>query len=267
MSMLTQSDVEKLRKHHATYVKMVARELTKVRVMRSRMPREYRAAEITVARLSHAYHTVAREFNKIVRISHRHAYMKPLDDLRAVVNNKYLPTCLSVLDLTRDQKIDLGRWILAQSETIRIPHFTLFHCYGYNALSRYESWEAKQQKKYVQSSERSAQTDSKEKTITKSIMDAHVTALKWQSVLLEIEAPTLSVALWYLWPSVSVWYLLAHEEFCNDILETGLCTTPMLVSRWKTYLRSPRIQAVCIAALEMAQDQFGKLGWTKGITG
>lgn len=260
MSMLTQSEVEDIRKRHIVYIRAVSRTFVTCRAI----PKQYRTVQIAIARLSHTFHKVADAFNKIARAGHRGGYMRPIDGSRALLNNKYLPTCLAILELTQGQDIDLERWILAQAETIRIPHFTLFHCYGYNALSRYESWEAKQHKKFLKTSERSAQTDSKEKTISKSVLDGHLTALKWQSALLEIEAPTLSVALWYLWPSVSVWYLLAHEEFRKDILETGLCTTPMLISRWKTYQRSPRIQDACGDALDEAVAQHGRLQWVKG---
>ncbi len=259
--MFTQTELDALRKDNEVYVRGVSKAMTLALVQRVRQPRQYRSVEITTSRLARIYHTVAKEFNKVCRRYNKNGHLRTLPDLRSVLNNKYMATALAIMEVCQQQKIDMGRFILAQAETVRIAHFTLFHCYGYNALSRYESWEAKQQKKFLASSERDAQTHSKETVIAQSVVESHLTALKWENTLLEIEAPTLSVVLWYLWPSVSVWYLLAHEDFRREILETGMCTTPMLVRRWKMFMRSPRVQAACESALREAEARYGKLKW------
>lgn len=259
--MLTQQDIDDIRKNNAVYVQGLTRAWTVANVQRKVHHRQYRSVELALLRLCHVYNSVTEGFNKICWKTNRPGYMKPITQVSQVLSSKYTATILSILDVISSQDIQLERWILAQAETIRIPYFSLHHCWGANALSRYESWEARQQKKFLKTAERDEQTDSKYKTIEKSVSESHQTALKWARTLSQIDAPSLSVALWYLWPAVSAWYLLSYDEFRKDIMEPGVCTTPVLVKQWKQYTRSPRISRICETALRDAIAAYGKLSW------
>jgi hypothetical protein len=259
--MKTQDELKQMQRDNAKYVATLAHQLTKAK-MGKKDPRLLRSTEIAILRLYHMYVLVSRSFNKICKRNNRHMYLRPIKgSYRQVVKHKYTATCLSIMQLISEEGIDLDRWMLAQYETLTIPVFTPYQCFGYNALSRYNRWESKQQVKYQKEDERKAQTESRDKTLTRSVLDSHVTALKWAEVLKQVDPPNQGAALWYLWPSVSVWYLLAHKSFSDDVMAPGFCTNPTLLKYWKSYVRSPHVQQVCELALREAETTHGVLNW------
>jgi hypothetical protein len=258
--MKTLDEIREIHRGNARYVRSLSRMYTKAQV--GKETKLLRSVEVAVTRLSHIFHLVAHSYNKIAGKSNRHMYLQDIKGgYRDVLNHKYLGVTLSIMQLLSEEQIELDRWMLAQSETLTIPVFTLYQCYGYNALSRYSRWESKQQTKFQNEEDRSAQTYSKERAIHRSIAESHQTALKWTETLKQIEPPSEGAALWYLWPSVSVWYLLAHKAFTDEVMMSGFVANASLYKKWKLYLRSPHIQEVCKQALQDAEAAYGRWVW------
>lgn len=256
--MKTQLQFEVMRKAHQTRLKSIRRVLNDTRVSSDKR----RAAHISGARVYHQARTVAREFNKVARTVHKGHWPSP-KSIKSAIEDKYTATALAILELLHAQKIPIDRWMLSQVETLRKSKFvTLFHCYGLNALERYKDWEARQKRMYKHSKDRKQQTSTLERELWRAISRAHKSALTWVTTFGEIKPPNLAAALFYMFPHISGWYCLAYKEFRELVMETGLCTEPYLVLKWKAYKRSEHIQNICEEALMSVIQKHGAVSWS-----
>lgn len=219
------------------------------------------AALNSASQIDMRHRTLEVAFNKIAGRSGKRAYLARFKTPIHTLSGKYTPTAMALLDFLIESNIEMGRWLLAQAELIKVPYFNLYQCYGEPALERYNAWEAKQVKKFPRKENRDKQTDSVHETIRLSIMDGHIAALSWIPQLKQINPPTVSTALYFLLPNLQGWYVLCYQSFREDVMDSGLCDQKPLLDRWNKYKRSKAIQQLCAATLEKAESQLGKLAW------
>jgi hypothetical protein len=252
---MTQADLERARKQKVQWVK----------ALQSEGSGRPRARHIAALRVVHQVRTVSNEFNAAVTRAHKDGYMPAGKSLEAVLKHKYTPTALCLMEFLKSNKIPLDRWILAQTETIRMRVFTLYHCYGLSAFERYQSWEKKQQTRYVREADRAKQTITRDDAIFQAIVQGHQQDIKWSPTLTRVGPPSLSAALLFMFPQVHGWYLVAHECFREDVMLSGFCEEPHLIRKWNLYKRSHRVQKVCEAALREAHICYGQLNWKPNV--
>ncbi|HEY6021389.1 MAG TPA: hypothetical protein VIY48_16235 [Candidatus Paceibacterota bacterium] len=219
------------------------------------------AATAEALRIDSLHRSLEISFNKIAKRYGKRAYLARFKSPTHTLAGKYTPTAIALLDFLLEQDIIVDRWILAQAELLRLPHFNLYHCYGESALKRYTDWESKQVKKFPRKENRDKQTDSAQEIIRLNIMDGHASALSWIPQLKQINPPSLSTALFYLLPYLQGWYVLSYDTFREDVMESGLCDQKHLLLLWGKYKRSKILQELCKSTLEKAEQQLGKLVW------
>lgn len=207
------------------------------------------------------HRTLEVTFNKIAAKARKKSYLARFKSPIHTLSGKYTPTAMMLLDFLLENDIEVGRWILAQAELLKQPHFNLYHCYGETALKRYNDWESKQVKKFPRKENRDKQTDSIHESIRLSIMEGHIAALSWIPQLKLVRPPDVSTALYYLLPHIHGWYALCYAPFREDVMESGLCDEKHMVEQWGKYKRSRVIQELCDATLEKVIQQLGKLAW------
>jgi len=214
------------------------------------------------ARLLHQWKIVANAFNNACELTGQNGRMRPPIDFPELANNKYTPTVMALTAYCHEHDISLKRWCLAQARLIKATRFfTLYQCFGENALSRYADWEDKEQKKALRKEEIERSTTSAYDVIRHSIIANHRDALKWLPVLSGLKPPSKAAGLLYMFPQVSGWYLIAHKEFREDVLDTGFCTEPNLLKLYKRYKNSQNVRQICEETLTQAISQLGPLRW------
>jgi hypothetical protein len=214
------------------------------------------------AKLQHQYTLVANAFNNARDLTKKLGGMKVPQTLKDLKANKYTPTVMALVSVCRDHDISLKRWCLAQARIITGTRiFTLYQCYGAKAFERYAYWESKEQKKALRLDEINRSTTSAYDVIRHSIISNHQDALRFIPVLKKIKPPTKASGLLYMFPQVSGWYMVAHKEFREELLDNGFCTEPNLLKLYKRYKNSENVRQICEETLKEAESQLGPLRW------
>jgi hypothetical protein len=220
------------------------------------------ASKIDLARVSHQYGIVLAAFNNACELTGQHGRMRLPETSGLLRLNKYTPTVMALLSICHKHDISLKRWCLAQARLIRgTRFFTLYQCYGEKAFKRYADWEAQEQRKALRQHEIARSTTSAYDVIRHSILTNHQDALKWVPTLKHIKPPSQAAALLYMFPQVSGWYLIAHAEFREDVLDARFCTEPHLLKLYKRYKNSQNVRQICADTLREAIAQLGPLRW------
>lgn len=204
---------------------------------------------------------VESAFNKIATRYNKRAFMQRFKTPLHTLSGKYTPTAIALLEYCDQTGIKVDRWILAQAELIKQPHFNLYMCFGENAEERYKAWEQKQDVKFVKAEHKANQTNSKFQEIQDSIVSGHMAALSWIPQLKKIKPPSLAAALFWLLPNIQGWYCLCYEEFRSEVMEGGLCDAHHMIEWYNKLKRSPSLRQVMADALRQAEIEYGKLEW------
>lgn len=214
-----------------------------------------------VNKLRHKYKMVRAAFNEASELTGNRNRMKMLEQFPDLAKDKLTPTVMALTDFCQQHDISLKRWCLAQARLIRIQYFTLYQCYGEKAFKRYLFWEAKEQKKALRKDEVTRATTSAYDVIRHSIISNHEAALRWATTLKQLKPPSRAAGLLYMFPQISGWYLIAHAEFREEVMDIGFCTEPNLLKLYKRYKNSQNVRQVCEDTLEQAISQLGPLKW------
>lgn len=218
--------------------------------------------KVDLARLSHQYNIVLEAFNNACDLSSQNGRMKLPETGEELRKNKYTPTVMALVSLCHEHDISLKRWCLAQARLIKgTRFFTLYQCYGENAMKRYADWEVKEQKKALRQDEVARSTTTAYDVIRHSILYNHENALRWVPALKSVKPPSKAAALLYMFPQVSGWYLIAHQEFREDVLESRFCTDPNLLKLYKRYKNSENVRRICEETLKQVNSELGPLKW------
>jgi hypothetical protein len=223
-------------------------------------PRQHLSLTVTALRLTHLARITAIAFwraNTKAQKHHQLAYPKTVWQALA---HKNTVTLLSIYHFAVAHHIPLEDWFLAQFDILsKMPQLWITCCQGQKAFERYTDWDKRQRNRYIKTEDRENSRASLQKSITRAILTGHKHARDWQTRILEVEPPSLSAALAFLHPAVTGWYLVAHECFRDDLLESGLIDDPHLMKLWERYLRSPQVRLFCKSALAEALTLYGPL--------
>jgi hypothetical protein len=219
-------------------------------------------SKVDFARVSHQYGIVMDAFNNACDLTGKRGRMRLPTSSVLLKKDKYTPTVMALVSFCHKHDISLKRWCLAQARLITVTQFfTLYSCFGEKAFKRYLDWEAKEQRKALRADEVARSTTSAYDVIRHSIIANHENAIKWIPTLNKIKPPSIAAALLYMFPQVSGWYLIAHAEFREDVLDARFCTDPHLLKLYKRYKNSQNVRQICADTLREAIAQLGPLRW------
>lgn len=254
--MNTQAELDTVRKQYADKIKR----LRGVLLSKSASPIQLRSTRIAGARVFHHVKDISRAFNLAAK-RHSRGYWKTPVSVNGALESKYTPTALSILEIIAFHDIKLERWMMAQVDTLRKMGqvMTLFHCYGVNALARYNDWEARQKRTYVGTEDRMRRTKSDEWFINRAIIRAHKQVLAWMPVIKEYAPPALSAALFFMYPQISPWYCISYPCFREQIMDSGLCQEGQLSNCYQRFKKKPSIQEACESTLAAVIKEYGEV--------
>lgn len=219
-------------------------------------------SKIDFSRVAHQYGLVSEAFNNACELTGKRGRMRLPGTFTLLKKDKYTPTVMALVSVCHEHDISLKRWCLAQARLITVTRFfTLYQCYGEAAFKRYANWEAKEQKKALRQDEVARSTTTAYDVIRHSILYNHENALRWVPALKSVKPPSKAAALLYMFPQVSGWYLIAHQEFREDVLESRFCTDPNLLKLYKRYKNSENVRRICEETLKQVNSELGPLKW------
>lgn len=227
-------------------------------------PQEARIWSISAQRKLHVIQQMMSWFNEASRLSKLNGWTRiPAEwSLTQALEYKYAPTLLSLASILHSQQIPPKRWFAAQFATLErtVKVMTPFLCYGPKAFDRYRDWEAKQSRQFTLQADRESACVDLDSRVATSICESHAHALQWVKVLKDLKPPSVTAALLFLWPqSVSSWYVLAHDEFRQTLLDTDVLDDSHLLKCYRKWKRSPRLQKICRHSLDHAVASSGPL--------
>jgi hypothetical protein len=221
-----------------------------------------RALYLSQVRLLHLAKPVALAWSEQVqRKYHRKQLCIPVGFSDAV-HCVSLPVLVSIYRICAENKIDLRGWFRSQFDRLGSVGFVYVGmCSGTNALRRYREWEVRQGGRFTRSEDREkALGSSIYKQIEQSIEDSHEVALKMSSKIRSMEPPNNVAGLLAMYPQVSAWYLVAHNDI-RGFLETGEWDDPALMKHLQQFKKDKRIQVSCSMGLEASIESQGSLRW------
>lgn len=179
------------------------------------------------------------------------------------LESKYLPILLSTQAFVCENDIPLHHWYRAQFDLLRPPprcvNIPLTVTHGLNAHVRYLDWSRRQLKRFTQAPDRTKQLDTAfVDQIANHISLSHQLVLTELSKAAGLVPPSLEIFLWDLFPNISPWYLVAHDDFRKHFVETGACLIPTVMEHFQQYKRDPQIRKACDIAIMAATDTFGE---------
>lgn len=227
-------------------------------------PRQIRSLQIHLARILHVANQVAAIYSdEVQRYNKRTVTVLSADPLKAI-DSKQLALLLSIQEFVSRHGIPVRHWFRAQFDLCKVPksmsHIPINMCHGPNAFQRYETWNRRQSKRFIRTEDRTRILDTSfTSEVANSIRLSHQFAVAELSNPARVFPPSQAGALWELFPEVSAWYLVAHDEFRVKYLESGACLASSIVKHYQQYKSNRKIREACNRALLQAIDQLGDL--------